>query len=332
MKAIEPNLERISCPLCAGESEEFLFEGWDRIHGVPGRFRVVRCLDCTLVYINPRPDRESMSLYYPPNYFTHKKSERITRRWKDRVRTRVLKTYFHYPCEGEGKAPGFMNRLLELPLYLLFRMDRRNSLVMPYQGTGRFLDVGCGGGRVLRFMKDKGWDVSGVEIDSLSVKNLSSEFRVFEGELVDCPWEESSFDVVHMSHVLEHFHDPVETVKKANRLLAKGGRLYLKIPDGGGFGARRYKSHWIGLDVPRHLCTFTRKTAAMLLEKTGFTVEYIKGDRNFSSLKRSCRLLAQEKTTPMTLLARVKPVIRGMEELAILLGGADSMIVCARKD
>ena len=61
-------VENVSCALCSSDDYTELFEGNDRIHGIPGTFPVVRCNQCDLVYLNPRPDVDSISEYYPENY------------------------------------------------------------------------------------------------------------------------------------------------------------------------------------------------------------------------------------------------------------------------
>ena len=48
-----------------------LFEGRDRLLGLPGRFRVVRCKHCGLVYTNPRPTQAEMKAYYAALYPPH---------------------------------------------------------------------------------------------------------------------------------------------------------------------------------------------------------------------------------------------------------------------
>ena len=62
------NLVRIDCPLCHEKEFDFLFNSIDREHPIPGEFPVVRCVDCGLVYLNPRPDDDSLSECYPDDY------------------------------------------------------------------------------------------------------------------------------------------------------------------------------------------------------------------------------------------------------------------------
>jgi len=320
-------MEETSCPLCNSDRKAFLYETTDRLYKLPGKFRIVKCEDCTLIYLNPRPTKEGMPAYYPHDYFSRKETEsQGKRRLKHWIRDFVLKGYFGYP--GDGLST--LGRIFCFPAYLLFRMERRNSLVIPYQGSGKFLDVGCGGGKTLLHMHKMGFDTTGVEIDKEIASKLKSKYgiNVFTGELINCPFDDQQFDVIHMSHLVEHLYNPVETLEKACSLLKPEGRLYLRLPDGGGFGAVRYQDKWFGLDPPRHLCTYTRRTISLLLSKTGFQTEYIKGDRGSSCLKNTYLFCGSRIKYR---LAKIKPLMRSMEILMTLLRMDDSMIVCAKR-
>jgi SAM-dependent methyltransferase len=317
-------MEETPCPLCNAEDEEFLFTVRDRLHGIAGQFREVRCRSCGLIYLNPRPDRGEMVRFYPPEYFTRGERRAARIRVKHRIRDLVLRLYYGYPPTGSRLA-----RWSALPLWLLFKADRRNALVIPFQGEGRFLDVGCGSGKMLAFMQERGWTVAGVEIDPALCRGL--DVPVHCGELEDCAFASGSFDVVLLSQVLEHLHHPLPALEKARDLLAPGGRLYLRLPDAGGFAARRFRERWFGFEAPRHLCTYTRDTAMKAVEKAGFHVEYVKQDRNSPCLKNTFLLLRREGAVLLPLVARIKPLMRAVELAVILMNRADALILCARK-
>ena len=61
--------EDIPCPLCGSWDEELLIAvpsaGDDQV------YRVGRCRQCGLGYLNPRPDCDSIGHYYPENYEEH---------------------------------------------------------------------------------------------------------------------------------------------------------------------------------------------------------------------------------------------------------------------
>src|SRR3546814_1910554 len=61
-------LEGVACPMGCPRGDEAVLTGHDRLHGLPGRFTVVRCNTCKLTRTTPRPDAATMGNYYPADY------------------------------------------------------------------------------------------------------------------------------------------------------------------------------------------------------------------------------------------------------------------------
>ena len=58
-------LEQAPCPICGLSDEKFLFSAFDKMFSWrQEKFPVVRCWRCGLVYLNPRPSRQTRNLYY----------------------------------------------------------------------------------------------------------------------------------------------------------------------------------------------------------------------------------------------------------------------------
>jgi 2-polyprenyl-3-methyl-5-hydroxy-6-metoxy-1,4-benzoquinol methylase len=72
--------------------------------------------------------------------------------------------------------------------------------------SNRLLDVGCGSGSFLARMRDLGWDVHGVEPDPVAARVAMTRYQLDVAcvSLQDAALPSESFDVVTMSHVLEH--------------------------------------------------------------------------------------------------------------------------------
>ena len=325
-------LESVPCPLCGGREEKPLFELPDRLGRVPGRFRIVRCGNCSLLYLNPRPLAEALPFLYPGDYFTHRASGNRESKVRLRhfLRPRVLPLYYGWP-RPDG-PPGPFARLAGLPLLLLYRLDRRSSLTIPFQGQGRFLDAGCGAGRWLELMCRGGWHGAGMEPDLHAAQAAATRgLPVVQADLEASPFLPERFDVVLLSHVLEHLPHPLQALSEVHRMLAPGGRVYVRVPNGEGWCARRFGGDWYGLDVPRHLCTFTRRTARALLEKAGFQVESVHKDRNFLGWKKSLLHCGRPLPAGWGLFLRVKPLVLLVEYMILGLDDGDVLLVTARK-
>jgi 2-polyprenyl-3-methyl-5-hydroxy-6-metoxy-1,4-benzoquinol methylase len=76
----------------------------------------------------------------------------------------------------------------------------------------------------------------------------------------------STFDVIHLFHVLEHVPDPISTLETVASLLAPDGILLVEVPDIGG--------PWRGLSMfhPAHVQHFSAATLGRTLAAAGFTI------------------------------------------------------------
>jgi SAM-dependent methyltransferase len=147
---------------------------------------------------------------------------------------------------------------------------------MPPFGQGRMLDVGCGAGEYLRDMQQLGWDVYGVDLSPMAVRAANERIgpaRVWEGTIQMLDPSLNAFDLVTMNHCLEHVPDPQSTLDEVSRRLAPTGKVKIIIPDVSGFEANLFRRYWVGLDVPRHLFNFSRKTLSKFLQRSELHIE-----------------------------------------------------------
>jgi SAM-dependent methyltransferase len=131
------------------------------------------------------------------------------------------------------------------------------------------LDVGCGDGSFLVASARKGWMVTGTELNPQAARAKGLTVR----ERIDDLPPENHFDCITMWHTLEHMPDPVGMLKQLRTRLQPNGRLIVAVPDFGGFQARIFRSHWLHLDVPRHLYHFDGTSLAYCLAAAGFVID-----------------------------------------------------------
>jgi SAM-dependent methyltransferase len=221
-----------------------LFEGPDRLHHLPGNFRVVECLKCGWIRQNPRPTAESIGYYYPSNYvsFVRAIEDEPTRWQRWHRRYGVLK---------------------------------RRRAVERAQPKGCLLDVGCGTGIFLHEMQQAGWDVKGVEPNESAADYARRRFglQVHVGSLRQVGLPSRSFDVITLWDVLEHLHTPWADLCEMRRVLRDGGLLVGRIPNLEGLESRWFGPLWRGWDLPRHLYLFPRHSLVTALSELGLVVE-----------------------------------------------------------
>jgi SAM-dependent methyltransferase len=98
---------------------------------------------------------------------------------------------------------------------------------------GRLLEVGSGGGHVLRLFPQgrlTAVDVSGVYLETARRNLAGYDVEYCKGELDRLGLPEASFDCVICSEVLEHVTDPRRLLRAIAPLLSPGGRAVITVP------------------------------------------------------------------------------------------------------
>ena len=228
--------ENVACGLCGATDPRPFRAGKDRLMGIPGTFRLVRCRQCGLVYQDPRPLAVSLQSFYGPGYgprTPHPGKRRRMAIYQQRIVDKV--------CRMTGSA----------------------------FGTRRILDVGCGAGDLLSLVRQLGWEAAGVEPSGAVAM---PEDALVVADLSDRALDEYRFDLVVMSHSLEHMPEPARALARVRELITPAGLLFIAAPNIASLEARIFRSRWYHLDLPRHLYHFTPKTLRALLRSAGFRV------------------------------------------------------------
>ena len=101
------------------------------------------------------------------------------------------------------------------------------SNVMPLF-SGKILDSGCGSmpyKNIILSNNDKVTNYIGLDIESgLNYENVNADF-LWDGSIM--PFEDSSFDVVISTEVMEHVPDPDSYLMEVKRVLKRDGKLYI---------------------------------------------------------------------------------------------------------
>lgn len=202
---------------------------------------------------------------------------------------------------------------------------RRIRLVQETAGAARgrkLLDVGCGDGTFLLSARDAGWSVYGTELNPQPARDAGLEVRGSIDEIAS----EGPFHCVTLWHTLEHFRNPMETMKAVRRVLAPDGVVVAAVPDARGLQASTFGKHWFHLDVPRHLFHFGAHSLAELMRRAGF--EETKSwhqEFEYDVMGWTQSALNAVLKTPNVFFARVtgrKPATGGAETAANLVLGS----------
>jgi 2-polyprenyl-3-methyl-5-hydroxy-6-metoxy-1,4-benzoquinol methylase len=230
-----PGQERskiIPCNLCGGRNHRKILEARD--------YTFVRCTDCGLSFQNPQPVFDDLKFRYGQNYF-------------------------EYELRNEEN---FFN-LMKLGLQDIRFFERTSAL----DRGGKFLDVGCATGMLLGYMRERGWNVQGVELCRESAEHgmRARNLDIFVGTLEQAGFPDSSFSVVHFSHLIEHVPDPKAFFLEIRRILVPGGYVVVVTPNINGLQARLFRERWRSA-IADHLTLFSKTTLRRMLCCTGYQV------------------------------------------------------------
>ncbi len=122
----------------------------------------------------------------------------------------------------------------------------------------RLLDVGCSVGELIGVAQRRGWSCTGIEVDpgtaQLARELTHADVRVGTVPAVLRPSD--TFDLVVMSHSLEHSRAPREDFDAAVSHLRDGGLLFVRAPNASSQTARCMGSSWYWFIPPLHVSYF----------------------------------------------------------------------------
>jgi 2-polyprenyl-3-methyl-5-hydroxy-6-metoxy-1,4-benzoquinol methylase len=211
-------------------------------------FEIYQCNSCGFKFTQDIPDAETITPYYKSeDYISHSDTQE-----------------------------GIVNKLYHKVRNIM--LGRKLALIRSLTPGKNLLDVGCGTGYFPYFMKQKGYNASGMELDADARKFAAENFNLqvespdnlFAREIVQ------EYDIVTLWHVLEHLHDADKYIHWLKKALKDEGVLLIALPNCNSYDAYHFKEYWAAYDVPRHLWHFTPATLQNYLEGFGFKLEQLK--------------------------------------------------------
>lgn len=256
----------INCKACGSSSAIFLFS----CKANNGKsFSVCRCETCEAGFIDPQPDfKEIEEEYYAADYHAYQlkpvRKPSLFNGIKEFIKKSSAAGFLGY-----GNPPWYYK--IFYPFFL------RMSFYPDYVRQGKVLDVGCGAGRYLGYLKEMGWDTYGLDISQLAVDtaNRAKVGKIYLGDLEHNELPKNFFDVINFNHVFEHLQNPDKMLAEANKLLKPGGEIIIVLPNFSSLAAKVFKRNWGGFDIPRHLFFWNEKSLRIRLESCGLEVKEV---------------------------------------------------------
>lgn len=261
--------KNLFCNLC-GSKKSKIFISSIKSPEFDERFTLVKCINCGLIFLNPRPTKKSINKYYSTeNYFS--------------VAADAKQAYSH--------------------LYNIVFSKVRKGLVFDIgAGSGLFLTEFR-----KRGWEIDGLEPSET---ARRIAQKKFKILLRKKDFLDINFKEEIFDLVLLNNVIEHLYAPVSTLKKASKTIKKGGHILISCPNIDSFGSLIFRKKWYAMDVPRHLYQFNPDTLGKALEISGFKIVEISHafyKHNYMTLFESFRRTLSPRFSEMNEKEREKP-------------------------
>lgn len=264
------------CIVCNGEGRGIHWRQQDRLFGAWGAWDIKQCSNgkCGLVWLDPMPVRGDIGKAYK-DYYTHlpdndTRSPGPLKNLYESMRLGYLGRKYNYQADHLSRFAKSAAMVLYLLPSLRGTIDE-GVRFLPAKPGGRVLDVGCGSGEWLVFMRYLGWVVQGVDYDEEAVAIARRKgLAVGCGAVEDQCYPGGGFDAITLHHVIEHVPDPAGTLVECARLLKPKGTLVVMTPNIDSLGYRLFRANWRGLEPPRHLHVMSPDSLRVLLNRAGF--------------------------------------------------------------
>lgn len=228
------------CPSCGATERR-------PVLGAHGGIALVRCEGCGLVHATAG---------YAPRF--------LDDHYADRARRVPPSTLPSAP------RPGSERKRHALELY--DRLCGGRLLAAPPDALA--LDVGCGPGFLLDLLREAGYGTVGIERSGAAAEAIAAGHRVLaidiEDDRVELP---ERFDLVTLTHVLEHLRRPADALRWVAAHLRDDGVAIVEVPNWGDLARPLWGPRYRPLELGDHLSFFERRTLVPLCERAGLKVE-----------------------------------------------------------
>ncbi|MBT5909607.1 MAG: class I SAM-dependent methyltransferase [Opitutae bacterium] len=299
-----------NCPICGCKQYEDM-EPFD------DRYGIVKCNNCTSIYVNPCPSLEALEYYYNECEC-------------NKILGKLLKSRV-------GKKGVIINERSSEVIEIIKKLKAQRKKI-------RILDIGCNSGAFLYELYSllqeenliNGISLVGIDIDKNATdKPVSDVFEICHSSAEEFVGNhENSFDLILHFELIEHLHHPYEFLESVQKLLTEGGYTYFHTPNGLGLDNQalsyndfRPLAH--AIFPPMHLQAFTTQNILHFLLRVGLKMEEISTPGNFD-IDIVKNFLSSNNKFSFLHSYKTKKDLAGIQRIARLLGCSSHMAVKAK--
>lgn len=244
--------EKVQCPICAGSTFEKIAE--KERYGF--ELSLAICTTCGLALTNPRMNQTAYHNFYNDEY-------------------RII-----YGGEEGPKESFFKDQYIRLGKKIhdfVKETTKVNSL------KGKFvLEIGCGAGGILKYFRDQGCVIKGIDLGSQFVEYGKNVHGLdLEVTTIDKLKLAKKPDIIIYSHVLEHILDLKVQLQYIRSMMVEDTILYIEVPGLKNLH-RTYQNDLLLYLQNAHVFHFTKTSLLNLMILNGFEMIFI--DENVRSV------------------------------------------------
>tara|TARA_A100001015_G_scaffold259992_1_gene304349 strand:+ start:792 stop:1778 length:987 start_codon:yes stop_codon:yes gene_type:complete len=207
-------------------------------------FQYVKCSNCSHIYLRNQIKKKILL-----DLYSKSKTDRVSRERK---------------------------KFSDLDIYWQNLYFKYSNIINTLKPKGKFLDIGCGDGAFLKFMKNNfNYELFGTEFSSdtkMKLKKLLGKNFFYQKEIEDLKIPNSYFDIISLIGVLEHLSDPGKMFKSLNKYLKKDGIIFILIPNIESYAFSILKDKTPALNPRAHLNFFNPKSLEKIAKKNNFKI------------------------------------------------------------
>ncbi len=221
-------MEEIKCIFCDRLNNQIVIQ--------ENGYKGIKCYECGLIYISPRPKVEE-----------------------------IIKLYSHGTANASPEShisASFVKRL-----YAKHHLAKIKMFIK----KGTMLEIGAGAGYFLDEARKELFEVYGIELNSVQAEFMRNKLGIpCEESLLDVTlYGGKKYDIIYHCDVISHFYNPISEFHKINNILNKNGLVIFETGNLGDVRKEYYK-HFTKFQYPDHLFFFSENNLLEVLRRTGF--------------------------------------------------------------
>ena len=147
--------------------------------------------------------------------------------------------------------------------------------IMKREKLKKVLDVGCGSGRLVRYLRKKGFQAMGCDISAPALRmarSINPKSTIRFGSATNLPYKRNSLDMIVAVSVIEHLGDQesVKFIRESYRVLKKNKFIFLVTPNFSTPLRIIQGKNWFYYSDPTHINYFTKYKLDDTLKNNGF--------------------------------------------------------------